>query len=305
MGGIKRDRSLYEDVQIDFGIETYAIKKANRGDTARNRSAELGKTNPRKNDQQKRVPHPISDNNTALHKPGVRAHPRGGPPLPKQTAIVEPPAEIIMNCFSTVGAVDLDETNIFLIRGVLLDTGASGSSLQRICAEAMGLKLMRYAPVTFTMANGSKEVSDHWVQFTMWMGGVKGLITAYVSDARHDTPLIIGQPALQDFRVSMEVIGAGTKRRVKGTVSSDTEGQRSTQYLIPRINMSEMLNAHRAFLMAKVGETVVRNEDRRARHKSRLADYARELDRELLNRRVDIYDDAKERDKVVTIHNGK
>lgn len=229
----------------------------------------------------KALPDPSTHSPT---KPVSETPSKGGPRLATPTPKVAPPADMTMGCFRTTVVVEADETEAWLVRSVLLDTGASASFLQRRCAENMGLNIMSCDPITFTIGNGSKIVRDHRVQFAMWMGGVEGQVKAYVCDEQDKTSLTLGVPALSDYRVAMKVIGAGSERRVKATVSPDVEGRRNLQYLIHCDHLAD--RPCEILLAAKIGETVVRNEDRLARGKDRLDDYPGEFERQLRRWRV-------------------
>jgi len=194
-----------------------------------------------------------------------------------------PSPELTASTFSTIVAIDTrihGNGNCFLIDSALLDTGASASFIRRDVADGCGLKSVACEKKTFTLADGSQAVYDRRVVFLMTMAGVQGQVNAYVSDKPRAGELLLGQPALQDFRVNIGVVGVGQTRRLQATATPDIEGLRRVRFLLPhgKIDTAGVVTDRERFLerwmAAAIGETVDAYEARISKGLTRRVYYA-------------------------------
>jgi len=183
----------------------------------------------------------------------------------------------------TIVAVEMSNSRTYLVRSALLDSSVRANFIQRKLVKAMELEIKSCGPQSFPTIGTPKALLDQFVEFPMWMAGVRRRVRAYVYDYFDDVALLhLGPPTLRDFHVEIREFGTGSEQRVQATTTVDIRAHRSIEYLIPA-DYSGLLGAvdkpsnHECLLAAKVGETRAANAERLERGMSRCAMYLKEL----------------------------
>lgn len=134
-------------------------------------------------------------------------------------------------CFCSTVVVE-SNTACYMVRGVLLDTGADHSFVHSRLVKFAELEPKDVEPEGMTIADGRLCTYSKTVDLTIWISGVSNVITAFVDDhEENDLLLQLGTDMFHEFRCKMSG-GHRGGQDWRVMVSENTTGLRRLQFVV-------------------------------------------------------------------------